>query len=1166
MTNEVEFFRAKIIALEQDRGFQNEAAQVQAKALLKEIDPGATRLNWTYNITRVIRNIVAATFELEQIAQSDPGTINGLSDAALKFARVWEALSKLEESTTNETALLNAAVNYELAGYQANAACIAKQITPNLHQGGPPSLIDMSALFLQRRFIQLNDIAKKAQSQPQYDGRVTVSVIESMALALAANAFSAAVSFFLSGDVRAFEKSIEIFANSEKLFSTLNSVEETNLVRSVKSLLPVMRGRATWTLLSALAPNQPKWTRYLKLLARGVGTNIYSGRSVSELWPSQIRAIDQGLLHDISNKIVKMPTSAGKTRISELALVYTLINNPGSKCVYIAPYRALVSELEQTFLNLLSDLGYRVSSVVGAFESDEFEELLLHDADVVVTTPEKLDLLFRTQPTFFADVQLFVLDEAHIIHDPHRGAKYELLLTRLKRKLPRAKFLILSAVVPDQTLEDFADWLNARPQEDIMSFTWRPSIQRYAMFEWRTHTGVLRYLTEEDILGLRQFVPGVIRHQTFQYVNPDTGRINNKRFPEISNKAQIAAELALKFAELGPVLVFSTQPDFVKAVANALSIRLRLLSLTNQAIPPYFSADNGSRAAILAEEYLGEPFISWFKSGIGVHYGDLPDPIRTAVETDFRQRKLRVLIATNTLAQGVNLPVKTVIIHSCRRFDEATNTRVRIPARDYWNIAGRAGRAGEETEGLIIHISVGEMDKADISYYFAAREDVEPVESALYQKLLALVQDRLTEEAFKSEIDPEVLALLVEESAEETPLQLINETLAGSLARVQALRTPRQTPFEKLENLFGEVAVSMRERVAPELRAVFSSTGLSSFSCQTIADHVHEDVQRVRNLFTGDGPERLDELSEHILPICLSLPEIQPKREYSGSYIDLLSRWVQGVEIREVIAAFAAEDDSAENLIKFIDDFFRYKLPWGLSGYIRVAANLLQIDPTTLPNSVKYLPSMVKFGLPEPTACWAMSAGVPTRRAAIEIGGAFSREFPMNFYDELLAINGDTAPTIHSQRRFLEWLSQLDSERLRFDFGLTPPLLDDVRRAILRSGRNPVLREFIDLNSFLPKEFEVRGITYENRDIVALQTRPGMQAELKRDYYNPVDRNAIEVNVPAGQLGYVPSEIAQVLATEMDTGVRLEATVVTVENRRPPKVLVRITQYQDTVS
>src|SRR6185369_1168342 len=125
--------------------------------------------------------VVAATFELKQLAQSDPNSVNDLSDAALKFARVWEALAKLQESTTRETALLNAALNYELAGYQANTACIAKQITLSMHQGESPSLVDMSALFLQRRFIQLHDVAERSQSQPQTNGRVTVPLIESMA-------------------------------------------------------------------------------------------------------------------------------------------------------------------------------------------------------------------------------------------------------------------------------------------------------------------------------------------------------------------------------------------------------------------------------------------------------------------------------------------------------------------------------------------------------------------------------------------------------------------------------------------------------------------------------------------------------------------------------------------------------------------------------------------------------------------------------------------------------------------------------------------------------------------------------------------------------------------------------------------------------------------------
>ena len=80
--------------------------------------------------------------------------------------------------------------------------------------------------------------------------------------------------------------------------------------------------------------------------------DIYRGRSISELWNSQVTAIERGVLNTASNKIVSMPTSAGKTRITELAIVHTLVNHPNAKCVYVAPYRALVSELKQSFFNL----------------------------------------------------------------------------------------------------------------------------------------------------------------------------------------------------------------------------------------------------------------------------------------------------------------------------------------------------------------------------------------------------------------------------------------------------------------------------------------------------------------------------------------------------------------------------------------------------------------------------------------------------------------------------------------------------------------------------------------------------------------------------------------------------------------------------------------------
>lgn len=1095
----------------QDREFRREAAQVQAKALLSEIAEPMPVVQWRYIARRVIRNIAMATFELENVARRTPHQIvDDLSTAARKFALMWESLAQLQEATTRETALVNAAVNYELAGYQANAMCIARQLLGDALRAERPAIIDMSSLFLQRRFLQLLDLSRKAQVEPSVEHGLDSFLIEAMALAVASDGFSHAVRFFLAGDQPAFERAIEAFERAESLYASLDLVSESNVVHSIASLLPLMKTRATWTLLPRLAPRQPRWQRYLKLLTRGVGADILRGRSISELWPSQITAIEQGLLDSTSNKIIRMPTSAGKTRIAELTMVHTLVNSPGAKCVYVAPYRALVSELQQSLLNVLSDLGYQVSSVTGTYESDDFEELLFRETDVLVTTPEKLDLVLRGKPEFLDNVRLFVLDETQIIHDYPRGIKYELLLTRLMRKLPGARFLTLSAVLPQETLEDFARWFNASTQEDILTSAWRPSVQRYAMFEWMGQTGVIRYAPEDDIPVLREFVPGVIRQQLFEYINPETGRINRRMFPESAHRAQIAAELAFKFAQLGPVLVFCSQTTWVDSVAKALHERLTLSSLTGQDIPSYFESRADRRSALLAHEWLGENhhITSCLDSGVGVHYARLPHLVRNAIETDFRQRKLHVLVATNTLAQGVNLPVRTVIVHTWSRY--VGDSQQAIPARDYWNIAGRAGRAGEETEGLVIHIKVNEADEAAFQYYLRRKEDVEPVQSALYQRLVDLVHRRLSEEALKTDLDPEILAVLVEEGPAPISEDVLREILAGSLVQIQATRN--QFPTERLSQLFASVASTLADQVSdPELRKVYSSTGLSSTSCQIIHDHVARNEGRLRTLLSQAGPEHLGEMIDLLLPACLELSEMEPARQFAGSYRDLLKGWIEGTEIPRLISEFGDQTGSPEELGRFIDDLFGYRLPWGISGYIRIAAKVLGIDPTALSDFARFFPSMVKFGLPNPMACWTMSVGVPFRRPAIRLATAYRNEVRRP-----------------SHENFLEWLSTLSSERLRYDFGLTSPVLEDVSRAIFISGVNPLLRQYTNLDEFLPHDVEVRGIQYENRSVVALNAQPNQRVHL--------------------------------LAPEMDTGAELDATIIAVERGHLPKVCVRIIQ------
>ena len=189
--------------------------------------------------------------------------------------------------------------------------------------------------------------------------------------------------------------------------------------------------------------------------------------------------------------------------------------------------------------------------------------------DVLIVTPEKLDLVVRLRSEYLSQVSLIILDEVQLVDDASRGTKFDLLVTRLKRQLPGARFLVLSAVVPQQTLDDFARWLRGTP-DDIVTSDWRPAVQRFARLEWRGKKGFLRYAPSEDTVVLQEFVPGVIQERVYEFVKQSTGRRNRPKFPEPKNKSQTAAEAAYRFAELGPVLVFCSQPGFAEAVGKAL--------------------------------------------------------------------------------------------------------------------------------------------------------------------------------------------------------------------------------------------------------------------------------------------------------------------------------------------------------------------------------------------------------------------------------------------------------------------------------------------------------------------------------------------------------------------------------------------------------------------
>lgn len=1136
MMSETKRWEENLQLLASDPGFQHEIAQIRAKALLSEVTGTVPDYKWSYAIPTMIRNISAASFELGALSRSNPDRLPIFSRPALQVALAWESLAKLHEGVSQQTALMNAAFAYELAGYQANAACLSRQVGGDSDYVEEPTLVQLSSAFLQRLFVQTMRLSNEVRKEPPTD-TFDDGIFDSAALALAGEGFANGCRYFLSGDADKLELAMQSFEHAERIFSNRGTVVESNLTRNVRDLLPIMQMRSTWTVIRGLVDNT-RWDRYLRLLARGTGPTITRSPSVSELWPSQMAALKGGLLSD-SSKIVKMPTSAGKTRVAELAMVHALVTITGAKCIYVAPYRALVSELEQAFLSLFGDLGYRVSTILGTFESDDFEELLTTDADVLVMTPEKLDLLERAKPDFLNRVRLFILDEAQIVNDARRGVKFELLFTRLKRRLPNARFLFLSAVVPQETLEDFARWFNADPKRDILTSDWRPSIQRYAKLEWIGRTGVLRY-EPTDIPLLKEFVSGVVEQRTYEFVNQKTGRINHERFPEVGNKAQIAAELAFKFVGIGPVLVFCSQQNHAEAVGEAIKRRIDLCEVNEEPVPRCFRDCASTRSVLSAEEWLGtdHKITTLLKNGIAVHHGDLPEAVRKCVEADFRERYIHILVATNTLAQGVNLPIRTVIVHSCWRHSSDGQSE-RITARDYWNIAGRAGRAGRETEGTIIHIVRNATDAKDFENYLEKREKVEPVRGALFELLNELVQERTTEAALIEKLDPEVLALMVEEGNEMLSDDVIQSIFDGTLAEGQANRYAVKSSV--LRTAFRKASEGINSSVPRLLWPVYSSTGLSTTSCEAIRNYILNAKDTVYNLLRFGDWDSIDKLLDMFLEVCSMLPEMRPDRDYGGSCSKLLRRWIDGATVTDLTAEFGMYTSSPEELTKFIEDYFAYRLPWGMSAFTRIAQKVVELQDEDISVFIKFLPSMVKFGVPNAPASWALSAGIPSRRIGIKIADKYTAESEsQNFKD------------------FLGWIGKLDPETLRFELDLKSPTLEEVSRALSRSSYNPLLSAHASILEILPYETYVVGVSFENRTSVAMSARAGQSATLVRDYDNLMDRNAVKVQLNGRDLGYLQKQLAQLAAPDMDCGVLLKCNIVDVERRETPQIKILI--------
>jgi len=447
------------------------------------------------------------------------------------------------------------------------------------------------------------------------------------------------------------------------------------------------------------------WTQmpsYSELSATDWNATFMNESFMHELWPAQ-RLLGEKKVISGSSATLQMPTSAGKTKATELIIRSSFLAKRATLAVVVAPFRALCHEIQDDLAHGFKDQDVSVDEFTDVMQQDvDIAELLGH-RQVVVTTPEKLNFVLRHNADFAENIGLLIYDEGHLFDDASRGASYELLLTDIKFQLrSNAQTLLISAVISNA--EQVGKWLLGENSITVSGNNLSPTYRSIAFCSWITQLGQIKYLNPLDVEDYQFFASCVLRGHDLHHKT--TGAVVARKFPSKTKPAEIALFLGMKLVPNGSVAVFCGQ----KASARKICEEAVYISERGVSLP--FPINSSNQIEIrklkrLIVRNFGEDSIAAKSAALGIlsHHSNTPQGIRLAVEYAMKKGHACFVACTSTLAQGVNLPIRYLIVTSVYQGGD------KIKVRDFHNLMGRVGRAGKHTEGTVIFADPKIYDK-----------------------------------------------------------------------------------------------------------------------------------------------------------------------------------------------------------------------------------------------------------------------------------------------------------------------------------------------------------------------------------------------------------------------------------------------------------------------
>ncbi|MEF8848401.1 MAG: DEAD/DEAH box helicase [Candidatus Thermoplasmatota archaeon] len=409
---------------------------------------------------------------------------------------------------------------------------------------------------------------------------------------------------------------------------------------------------------------------------------ILKKQGIEKLYPPQAESVKSIL--EGKNAVLSFPTASGKSLMAYLAILNSLLKTETGKALYVVPLKALAREKYEE-LKEFEQLGLSVGISTGDLDDSDPR---LSKFDIIVCTSEKADSLLRHKVNWINQINVLVVDEIHLIHDPLRGPTLEVIISHFKSLNPNTQIVGLSATI--QNAMELSIWLDGK----LFRSNWRP-------------------------VPLRE---GVCYKHDIKFDDGKTKKVKGKE------KRVLNRLVENSFQKGGQCLVF------VNTRRSTIAVAGRLCSVINEKI----SDKEKKKLKQIVEQIetklpevtsVDKKLFSYIKKGVAFHHAGLSSIQRRGIENGFKNRLIKCIVATPTLAAGVNIPAQRVIIRDLWRYDPNYGMKP-IPILEYKQQAGRAGRPGYDDLGEAISIAKKRGQKEQIFENYVLSE-TEPIFSKL---------------------------------------------------------------------------------------------------------------------------------------------------------------------------------------------------------------------------------------------------------------------------------------------------------------------------------------------------------------------------------------------------------------------------------------------------